>query len=47
MVCVVFAQSCAAGRAKFENWPTLGHSPEEVACPNVGLFIDSQEQQGI
>ncbi len=44
---LVFAQLCAAKRAKFKNWPTLGHSPGEVACPNTGLLIDSHEQQGI
>jgi hypothetical protein len=24
-----------------------GHSPGKMACPNVGLFIDSHAQQGI
>jgi hypothetical protein len=47
MVRVVFAWSCAAGREKFKNWPTLGHSPEEAACPIVSLLIDSHAQQGI
>ncbi len=47
MVHVVFARSCAAGRAKFKNWPMLGHCPGEGACPNVSLFIDSHGQQGI
>jgi hypothetical protein len=35
---------------KLKNRPTVGHSPGEVACPNVGLSIDSHEnheQQGI
>ena len=31
---------------KFKNRPTLGHSSREVACPNVGLSIDSHAQQG-
>ena len=33
--------------AKLKNWPTLGHSPGEAACPNVGLIIDSHTQQGM
>ncbi len=47
MVRIVFPRSCAAGRAKFKNQLTLRHSPGEVACPNIGLFIDSHGQQGI
>ncbi len=47
MVHVVFARLHATGRAKCKNQLMLGHSPGEVACPNVGLFIDSHDQQGI
>ena len=43
----VFTRYCIARRAKLKNQPTLGHSPGEAACPNVGLFVDSHTQKGI
>ncbi len=46
IVRIVFAWLCAARRMKFKNWPVLGHSPGEVACPNVGFLIYSHEQKG-
>ncbi len=44
---LLFVQKCNTGRTKLENWLTLGHSPGEVACPNVMQFIDSHAQRGI
>ena len=44
---LLFAQSCAAGRANINNWPRLEHSPGEVACFNVETASDSCASQGI